>query len=89
MADVRNSRSSWNRWSPDNRNGRMLLVLDIFSGEQGKAAIVIGNPDDANHVAVTSPGMNTNIRNSMSGMVDESRALRQNWAAGPGSRWGS
>ncbi len=66
-----------NEWSPSNLNGRMLLVMDMFSGgEQGKAAISIGNPDDADHVSVTTPGLNTNIRNSFGSMLGESAALR-------------
>lgn len=63
-------------WSEINPNGRMLLVLDMTTGEQGKAAISIGNPDDADHIAVTTPGMNTNIRGSMTDMLSESNALR-------------
>ncbi|MET4166269.1 MULTISPECIES: alpha/beta hydrolase [Gordonia] len=63
--------------SVSNPDGRMLLVLDMFSGEQGKAAIALGNPDDADHVSVTTPGLDTNIRNSFGSMLDESAALRR------------
>ncbi|MFE0748595.1 alpha/beta hydrolase [Gordonia sp. NPDC058843] len=63
-------------WSPDNPLGRMLLVMDMFSAEQGKAAVALGNPDDADRVSVTTPGLDTNIRNSFGSMLGESAALR-------------
>lgn len=66
--------SEWD--SENNPDGRMLLVLDMFSAEQGKAAIALGNPDDAEHVSVTTPGLDTSIRNSFGSMLDESAALR-------------
>lgn len=39
------------------------------------AAIAVGNPDEAQYVTVTTPGMNTH-GDSMPGMVGEARALR-------------
>ncbi|GAC68317.1 alpha/beta hydrolase [Gordonia soli] len=63
-------------WSPENPDGRMLLLMDMQSGEQGMAAVAIGNPDDADHVSVTTPGLDTNIRNSLGSMLGESDALR-------------
>ncbi|MCZ0911109.1 alpha/beta hydrolase [Gordonia amicalis] len=68
---------SSNRWASDNPDGRMLLVMDMFSGEQGKAAISLGNPDDAEHVSVTTPGLDTSIRNSFEPMLGESEELRR------------
>ncbi|MET9201897.1 alpha/beta hydrolase, partial [Gordonia sp. NPDC003585] len=63
-------------WSRQNPDGRMLLLLDMASGEQGKAAVAIGNPDDADHVSVTTPGMDTNIRDSFPGAMGEIESLR-------------
>ncbi|EON32158.1 hypothetical protein GTC6_14286 [Gordonia terrae C-6] len=71
-------------WSPDNPLGRMLLVMDTHSGEQGKAAIALGNPDDADHVSVATPGLDTSIRNSFGSMLDESGALRRQTLEGLG-----
>lgn len=65
-----------NSWSPQNPEGRMLLLLDMDSGEQGKAVVAIANPDDADHVSVTTPGMDTNIRNSFAGAIGETESLR-------------
>ncbi|MEU1983827.1 alpha/beta hydrolase [Nocardia sp. NPDC019395] len=56
--------------------GRLLMVLDAKGGERVKAAVAIGNPDTATHVSVTTPGLNTNAKGSMEGMVDEAEALR-------------
>lgn len=56
--------------------GRMLLLLDTKTGEQAHAAIAVGNPDTADHVSVTTPGLNTTVHGAMEGMVDEARRVR-------------
>ncbi|MBS9534761.1 hypothetical protein KIH27_14300 [Mycobacterium sp. M1] len=58
--------------SPD----RKLLLLDTESGSQAHAAIAVGNPDKADHVSVTAPGLNTTVRDSLGGMADEATHLR-------------
>ncbi|MEE4024370.1 alpha/beta hydrolase [Gordonia sp. PKS22-38] len=63
-------------WSPDNLGGKMLVLMDMQSGEQGKAAIAIGNPDDADHISVTTPGVDTTIHGSFDSMMGESENMR-------------
>lgn len=53
-----------------------LLSMDLRSGARGMAAISFGDTDAADHVAVTIPGMNTNIADSFWTMSDEARWLR-------------
>lgn len=55
---------------------RRLLLMDMRSGERGFAAIAIGDPDTADHISVTIPGLNTNVKDSMRGMVGEATRLR-------------
>ncbi|WP_430334895.1 alpha/beta hydrolase [Rhodococcus sp. ACT016] len=57
--------------------GRKLLLLDARSGEQLHAAVAIGDPDTADHIAVSTPGLNATVRGSLGSMVDEATALRQ------------
>ncbi|MBB3750409.1 hypothetical protein FHT44_002870 [Mycolicibacterium sp. BK634] len=61
------------RVSPD----RKLMLLDTESGRQVRAAIAVGNPDDATHVSVTTPGLNTTVRGAIGGMTDEAMHVRQ------------
>ncbi|WP_305093185.1 alpha/beta hydrolase [Prescottella sp. R16] len=56
---------------------RRLLLLDAYSGAQVRAAVAVGDPDTADHVAVTTPGMNTTVRSSLGSMVDEASLLRE------------
>ncbi|GAA5051968.1 alpha/beta hydrolase [Nocardia callitridis] len=56
--------------------GARLLLLDMQSGEKGMAAIAVGDPDNADHVSVTTPGVGTTIQ-SMDGMVREGEALQR------------
>ncbi|OBI81119.1 alpha/beta hydrolase [Mycobacterium sp. E740] len=56
---------------------RKLLLLDTKTGERAHAAIAIGDPDTAEHVAVTTPGLNTTVHDSIGAMTDEARQLRQ------------
>ncbi len=56
---------------------RKLMLLDTDSGQQARAAIAIGDPDTADHVSVTTPGLNTTVHGSIGSMTDEARQLRQ------------
>ncbi|MGL4306624.1 MAG: alpha/beta hydrolase, partial [Mycobacteriaceae bacterium] len=44
---------------------RQLLVFDTQSGEEMKAAIAKGNVDTANHVAVFTPGKDSNVQDGI------------------------
>ncbi|WP_244431575.1 alpha/beta hydrolase [Segniliparus rugosus] len=53
-----------------------LLLLDMSSGERGKAAIAIGDPDTADHISITTPGINSSPGQTLTGMVDEAAKLK-------------
>jgi len=55
---------------------RYLMLLEFPDGRDPRAAIAIGNPDSAEHVSVTVPGMDTHAT-SLPDMADEAGALRQ------------
>ncbi|MFD1811000.1 alpha/beta hydrolase [Rhodococcus gannanensis] len=57
--------------------GGRLMLLDLQSGERGMAAFAVGDPDTADHISVTTPGLNTNIDESFNSMVDEADALKK------------
>ena len=52
-----------------------LLALDT-SGEQVKAAVAVGDVDHAQHVANFTPGMGTNVRDSLDNYVDVADRMR-------------
>ena len=54
-----------------------LLALDM-SGEQVKAAVAVGDVDHAQHVANFTPGMGTNVRDSLANYVDVADRMRDN-----------
>jgi Alpha/beta hydrolase len=54
---------------------RYLMLLEFPQGRETRAAISYGNPDTAEHVSVTAPGMNTHPT-SLPTMVAEANALR-------------
>ncbi|WP_280235023.1 alpha/beta hydrolase [Nocardia cyriacigeorgica] len=60
--------------NPD--TGARLLLLDMESGDKGMAAIAIGDPDNADHVSVTVPGVSTTMP-SLGGMADEAVAVQR------------
>nr|WP_232541731.1 alpha/beta hydrolase [Nocardia bovistercoris] len=60
----------------DPDKGARLLMLDMRSGENGMAAIAVGDPDNADHISVTAPGVSTTVE-SMSGMTKEAKALQE------------
>ncbi|BAH50197.1 alpha/beta hydrolase [Rhodococcus opacus] len=59
------------RAHPDGR----LMLLDLQSGERTMAAFALGNPDTADHISVTTPGIDTTV-GSLAGMADEATALK-------------
>lgn len=54
---------------------KYLMSLEFPSGREPQAVIAVGNPDEAEHVTVTTPGMNTHPT-SLPTMVNEAAALR-------------
>ncbi|MGE2721974.1 alpha/beta hydrolase [Mycolicibacterium celeriflavum] len=56
---------------------RKLLLLDTKTGEMVHAAVAIGDPDTADKVAVTAPGLNTTVRDSLVGMTEEAVNLQR------------
>ncbi|AYF76083.1 hypothetical protein D7D52_22095 [Nocardia yunnanensis] len=60
----------------DKNPGTMLLLMDTQTGTMAHAAISVGNPDTAANVSVHAPGLNTNVKNSLGGMVDEAKAVK-------------
>ena len=56
---------------------RKLMLFDPDSGQRVHAAIAVGDPDTAEHVSVTTPGLNTTVAASMAAMVSEATSLRR------------
>jgi hypothetical protein len=56
---------------------RKLMLFDPDSGQRVHAAIAVGDPDTAEHVSVTTPGLNTTVAASMGAMVSEATSLRR------------
>jgi hypothetical protein len=54
-----------------------LMLLDTSSGERLHAAIAIGDPDTAEHVSVTTPGLNTTVRGAMGSMTGQAISLQR------------
>ncbi|MCK0176264.1 alpha/beta hydrolase [Mycolicibacterium sp. F2034L] len=54
---------------------KYLMMLEFPEDRQPKAAIAVGNPDTAEHVAVSTPGVGT-TPTSLPDMVNEATALR-------------
>ncbi|MFD3595567.1 alpha/beta hydrolase [Nocardia sp. NPDC058640] len=46
---------------------RYLMALDMQSGRQGRAAVAVGNPDTADHISVTTPGLGSDLSSSLLG----------------------
>lgn len=55
---------------------RYLLLLDNVTGESPYAAVSAGNPDLADHVSVTVPGVNTSL-GSLRPMVEEGKQVQR------------
>ncbi|GAB2699663.1 alpha/beta hydrolase [Nocardia thraciensis] len=60
----------------DGKPPRKLMYLDMRSGRQGRAAVAVGDPDRADHVSVSTPGLGSNPRESLGGMVREAENLK-------------
>ncbi|MET7772974.1 alpha/beta hydrolase [Nocardia sp. NPDC005366] len=80
LADVKAVQSAIN--PPANSGGspqtpRKLLMLDTQSGRQVRAAVAVGDPDNADHISVATPGLSTNARESLGGMVGEAETLQR------------
>ncbi|KUI35157.1 alpha/beta hydrolase [Mycobacterium sp. IS-1496] len=54
---------------------KYLMLLEFPEGREPRAAVAVGNPDNARHVAVTTPGVGT-TPTSLPDMVSEASALR-------------
>jgi Alpha/beta hydrolase len=57
------------------RRDTMLLLLDTQTGGMAHAAVAVGNPDAAQHISVTAPGLNTTVGGSLDSMVQEADNL--------------
>lgn len=55
---------------------RMLMLLDTQSGAQTHAAVAVGNPDTADHVSVTTPGLNTTVGGAIGAMTEEGAMMK-------------
>ncbi|MEU0870158.1 alpha/beta hydrolase [Nocardia brasiliensis] len=60
--------------NPD--KGARLMLLDLQSGDKGMAAVAVGDPDNADHVSVTVPGVSTTVQ-SLDGMTREAEAVQR------------
>lgn len=60
----------------DEDPNRMLMLLDTQSGAQTHAAVAVGNPDTADHVSVTTPGLNTTVGGAIGAMTDEGDKMK-------------
>ncbi len=62
---------------------RLLISFDMYSGERGHAALAVGDPDTADHIGISTPGLGTTIDPSLTGdlpyqgMGGEARLLRE------------
>jgi len=56
---------------------RMLMLLDTQSGAQTHAAVAVGNPDTADHVSVTTPGLNTTVGGAIADMTEEGTLMKK------------
>jgi len=55
---------------------RKLMRFDSHTGRQVRAAIAVGDPDTADHVSVSVPGLNTTVAGAIGGMTDEASHVR-------------
>ncbi|MBY4130242.1 hypothetical protein HQO83_17755 [Rhodococcus fascians] len=55
---------------------RMLMLLDTQSGAQTHAAVAVGNPDTADHVSVTTPGLGTTVGGAIGSMTEEGQQMK-------------
>ncbi|WP_193046837.1 alpha/beta hydrolase [Mycolicibacterium baixiangningiae] len=74
LADLKAMKEALSADGKDDPN-KYLMLLEFPEGREPRAAIAVGNPDEAQHVAVTTPGVGTTPE-SLPGMVNEASALR-------------
>lgn len=74
LADLQAMKDAVSTGGADDPN-KYLMLLEFPDGREPRAAIAVGNPDQARHVAVTTPGVGT-TPTSLPGMVGEASALR-------------
>lgn len=55
---------------------RKLILLDTTTGRSTRAAVSVGDPDKSTHVSVTTPGLDTRVRDDIGGMTNEAAAVR-------------
>ncbi|MFE3545397.1 alpha/beta hydrolase [Nocardia sp. NPDC059177] len=55
---------------------RKLILLDTTSGRSTRAAVSVGDPDKSTHVSVTTPGLDTRVRDDIVSMTNEAAAVR-------------
>lgn len=55
---------------------RKLLLFDPDTGKRPRVAVAVGDPDTAQHISVTTPGLNTQA-DSITGMTHEAMTLRR------------
>ncbi|MFI8565546.1 alpha/beta hydrolase [Rhodococcus sp. NPDC078407] len=53
----------------------LLTVYEVNNHEKALAAVAVGNPDTADHVTVSTPGLNTTVNGSLESMVSEADQL--------------
>lgn len=56
---------------------RYLKLMDTQTGRQARAAIAVGNPDTADNISVTTPGMNTTVHDAIVPMASEATNLQR------------
>lgn len=57
-------------------DNKFLMLLEFPEDREPRAAVAVGDPDDAKHVTVTTPGVGTTPE-SLPGMVTEAEALKR------------
>nr|WP_194819801.1 alpha/beta hydrolase [Nocardia sp. XZ_19_385] len=60
---------------PERNPSPKLLALDVNSGRQVRAALAVGDPDNADHISVATPGLGTTAA-SLAGMANEAQTLK-------------
>ena len=76
VPDLEAIKSALDEARKDGADARLML-LDTTSGERVHAAIAVGDPDTADHVSVTTPGLNTTVRGAIGSMTAEAASLQR------------
>lgn len=59
------------------RQDLYLMQVDGLGNERSTAIVAVGNPDEAKHAAITSPGFTTTVRGAVGSMVPEAIELQK------------